>query len=150
MAATIAPANNALGGLSSLGGNAQSSGQFQAMYHASGIPRNLRNSTGPSNPQMPPQPQGGTFTPFSKFNTKLYQKHLQAVEQAKLASVDGSFDGKQLRKSVYRKTIDYNSSVVKYLQNRIWMRDSRDRRAIQPDNLYHSEVKIGSSCHIKI
>ena len=119
-----------------VGGNAN----FQ--NYALGIPRSHRppNAGAPSGiPQVPTQ--GGTFTSFSKFNTKLYQKHLQAVEAAKNASGDGTFDGKQLRKSVYRKTIDYNSSVVKYLQNRIWMRDSRDRRAIQPDNLYHSEVR---------
>ena len=135
MAATMA--NAPQGG----GGNNGPNQNFQ--NYALGIPRNLRtpannNTVSPSNTL---QPQGGTFTAFSKFNTKLFQKHVQAVEAAKNASADGTFDGKQLRKSVYRKTIDYNSSVVKYLQSRIWMRDSRDRRAIQPDNLYHSEVR---------
>lgn len=121
-----------------LGGGGNGGTNFQ--NYAPGIPRNrVPSNNGVPTPSVQ-QAQGGTFTAFSKFNTKLYQKHLQAVEAAKSASADGTFDGKQLRKSVYRKTIDYNSSVVKYLQNRIWMRDSRDRRAIQPDNLYHSEV----------
>lgn len=139
MATTVAPVNIPLGGGSGGGGGG---GNASFQNYAPGIPRNLRtpnNNPAPTgNPQQPAQ--GGTFTSFSKFNTKLYQKHLQAVEAAKNASGDGSFDGKQLRKSVYRKTIDYNSSVVKYLQSRVWMRDSRDRRAIQPDNLYHSEL----------
>jgi len=127
---------NAGGGVGSVGNN----NNFQNF--APGIPRTQRAQNagipgGGGSSQM--TTHGGAFTSFSKFNTKLYQKHLQAVEAAKNASGDGTFDGKQLRKSVYRKTIDYNSSVVKYLQNRIWMRDFRDRRAIQPDNLYHSE-----------
>ncbi|XP_077361831.1 pre-mRNA 3' end processing protein WDR33 isoform X2 [Festucalex cinctus] len=44
-----------------------------------------------------------------------------------------TFDGKRMRKAVNRKTIDYNPSVIRYLQNRQWQRDHRDRRAIQPD-----------------
>ncbi|XP_013416027.1 pre-mRNA 3' end processing protein WDR33 [Lingula anatina] len=51
-----------------------------------------------------------------------------------------TFDGKRLRKSVYRKTIDYNTSMIQMLENRIWQRDHRDRRALQPDSLYHSEL----------
>ncbi|XP_035489860.2 pre-mRNA 3' end processing protein WDR33 [Scophthalmus maximus] len=44
-----------------------------------------------------------------------------------------TFDGKRMRKAVNRKTIDYNPSVIRYLQNRVWQRDHRDFRAIQPD-----------------
>lgn len=44
-----------------------------------------------------------------------------------------TFDGKRMRKAVNRKTIDYNPSVIRYLQNRVWQRDHRDLRAIQPD-----------------
>lgn len=73
------------------------------------------------------------------------------------------FDGKRLRKSVMRKTVDYNASIVNSLevslrgkklpeehhpssilyscsifafQYRIWQRDWRDRRALQPENIY--------------
>lgn len=68
------------------------------------------------------------------------------------------FDGKRLRKSVMRKTVDYNASIVNalevcvavraelglilmnflrcFLQSRIWQRDWRDRRALQPENIY--------------
>uniref|UniRef100_UPI00358E2772 pre-mRNA 3' end processing protein WDR33-like isoform X2 n=1 Tax=Myxine glutinosa TaxID=7769 RepID=UPI00358E2772 len=51
-----------------------------------------------------------------------------------------TFDGKRMRRSVNRKTIDYNSSIVKYLENRVWQRDSRDMRAIQPDPSYYGDL----------
>lgn len=50
------------------------------------------------------------------------------------------FDGKRLRKSVMRKTVDYNSSIVRALENRVWQRDYRDRRALQPENIYCPEM----------
>lgn len=69
------------------------------------------------------------------------------------------FDGKRLRKSVMRKTVDYNAAIIKVLQvsrtcnliylilhiilynfyvwqNRVWQRDFRDRQALQPDPMY--------------
>uniref|UniRef100_A0A6P7EXK3 Pre-mRNA 3' end processing protein WDR33 n=1 Tax=Diabrotica virgifera virgifera TaxID=50390 RepID=A0A6P7EXK3_DIAVI len=50
------------------------------------------------------------------------------------------FDGKRLRKSVMRKTVDYNSSIIKELENRVWQRDYRDRRALQPDAMYYPDL----------
>ncbi|VEN62702.1 unnamed protein product [Callosobruchus maculatus] len=50
------------------------------------------------------------------------------------------FDGKRLRKSVMRKTVDYNSSIIKDLENRVWQRDYRDRRALQPDAMYYPDL----------
>ncbi|KAL3283555.1 hypothetical protein HHI36_006694 [Cryptolaemus montrouzieri] len=50
------------------------------------------------------------------------------------------FDGKRLRKSVMRKTVDYNSSIIKELENRVWQRDYRDRRALQPDVMYYPDM----------
>ncbi|CAL1541021.1 unnamed protein product, partial [Lymnaea stagnalis] len=46
------------------------------------------------------------------------------------------YDGKRMRKAIHRKTVDYNPSVFKYLQNRVWQRDRRDEHQIQPDSLY--------------
>ncbi|XP_076472222.1 uncharacterized protein LOC143301721 isoform X2 [Babylonia areolata] len=51
-----------------------------------------------------------------------------------------SFDGKRMRKAIHRKTIDYNSSMIHYLENRVFQRDHRDRRAIQPDGLYTPQL----------
>lgn len=37
------------------------------------------------------------------------------------------FDGKRLRKTMMRKTIDYSSSFLNMIQDRVWQRDYRDR-----------------------
>lgn len=50
------------------------------------------------------------------------------------------FDGKRMRKAVHRKTVDYNSAVIQYLENRCWQRDYRDARAIMPDSLYQIDL----------
>lgn len=42
------------------------------------------------------------------------------------------FDGKRMRKPVHRRTVDYSSTVVRYIQNRTWQRDCRDAPALQP------------------
>jgi polyadenylation factor subunit 2 len=50
------------------------------------------------------------------------------------------FDGKRLRKTMMRKTVDYNSSFGNMLHNRVWARDYRDRRAIQPDISFYPDI----------
>uniref|UniRef100_A0A182P2K0 WD repeat-containing protein 48 homolog n=1 Tax=Anopheles epiroticus TaxID=199890 RepID=A0A182P2K0_9DIPT len=50
------------------------------------------------------------------------------------------FDGKRLRKSVMRKTVDYNAAIIKALESRTWQRDHRDRRALQPESIYIPEL----------
>ncbi|KAL3699938.1 hypothetical protein R1sor_017960 [Riccia sorocarpa] len=42
------------------------------------------------------------------------------------------FDGKRMRKPVHRRTVDYSSTVVRYLQVRMWQRDVRDAHILQP------------------
>lgn len=54
------------------------------------------------------------------------------------------FDGKRLRKAIARKTVDYNTSVVKMLEARVWQR-SRDRRLLQPDVGYYTEVSADAT-----
>lgn len=55
---------------------------------------------------------------------------------------NAEFDGKRLRKAVARKTVDYNSSIVKMLESRLWQRDYRDNRVVQPDIAYYTQVFI--------
>ncbi|XP_017874897.1 PREDICTED: pre-mRNA 3' end processing protein WDR33 [Drosophila arizonae] len=55
------------------------------------------------------------------------------------------FDGKRLRKSVMRKTVDYNASIIKALEARLWQRDYRDRLALQPDSIYVPQMLPPSS-----
>lgn len=49
---------------------------------------------------------------------------------------EDDFDGKRPRKSMMRRTVDYNSSFLSLLERRVWQRDGRDRRALQPDSMY--------------
>eukprot|EP00117_Sycon_ciliatum_P043167 scpid81393/ scgid31290/ pre-mRNA 3&apos; WD repeat-containing protein 33; WD repeat-containing protein WDC146 len=51
-----------------------------------------------------------------------------------------TYDGKSVRKSLNRKTVDYNSSMVRYLQDRTWQRDYRDQPAVQPHRAYHEQM----------
>ncbi|CAL1263888.1 unnamed protein product [Larinioides sclopetarius] len=74
---------------------------------------------------------------FQKPNHVAYTPHKQHMQQS---TQNIEFDGKRLRKAVTRKTVDYNTSVIKYLENRIWQRDYRDRRAVQPDAAYYIEA----------
>ncbi|KAL6613805.1 hypothetical protein ACP70R_036075 [Stipagrostis hirtigluma subsp. patula] len=43
-----------------------------------------------------------------------------------------NFGAKRMRKPVQRRTVDYTSSVVRYVQARMWQRDARDRVTLQP------------------
>jgi len=64
------------------------------------------------------------------------QHHQYQQQQQMMSGMDAGFDGKMLRKTVARKTVDYNSSVMKYLEDRVWKRDFRDDRSLQADPLY--------------
>ncbi|KAG4069500.1 hypothetical protein HA402_006866 [Bradysia odoriphaga] len=70
------------------------------------------------------------FRPFVNFNRG----------PGALPMTQDDFDGKRLRKSVMRKTVDYNAAIIKALENRIWQRDFRDRRALQPESIYAPEM----------
>lgn len=45
---------------------------------------------------------------------------------------DDSFAAKRMRKIGQRRAVDYTSTVVRYMQTRLWQRDSRDRTVLQP------------------
>ena len=75
-------------------------------------------------PQFPPAPPGGGSGP------PVIGPDGQPVE----------FDGKRLRKTMKRKTVDYNSSFINMLHNRVWARDYRDRRAVQPDICFYPDI----------
>ncbi|XP_064611649.1 pre-mRNA 3' end processing protein WDR33-like [Liolophura sinensis] len=84
------------------------------------------------NPRMPLQQQNRAPGNYG------YRQRMEASQNL-------MFDGKRMRKAVHRKTVDYNSSVIKYLENRVWQRDFRDARQIQPDRLYTLEL-VPPSC----
>ncbi|KAG0190935.1 WD repeat-containing protein 33 [Apophysomyces sp. BC1034] len=43
------------------------------------------------------------------------------------------FDGKRMRKAIQRRTVDYNHSLARWMQERTWVRDRRDTRFLRPD-----------------
>lgn len=49
------------------------------------------------------------------------------------AAFDG--DGKRVRKPVHRRTVDYTSTAVRWIQTRMWQRDWRDSTVLQPTPL---------------
>jgi polyadenylation factor subunit 2 len=53
------------------------------------------------------------------------------------------FDGKRPRKSVMRKTVDYNSAFQLMIESRVFQRrDIRgDRPSLQPDVMYYPELQ---------
>ncbi|XP_046743358.1 uncharacterized protein LOC124409648 isoform X1 [Diprion similis] len=75
----------------------------------------------------------GFFKPFRPY-------HAPKVIAGGQDALQDEFDGKRLRKSVMRKTVDYNAAIIKTLENRVWQRDYRDRRALQPDVIYYPDL----------
>ncbi|XP_053739799.1 pre-mRNA 3' end processing protein WDR33 isoform X2 [Synchiropus splendidus] len=69
---------------------------------------------------------------------QLFYKRPDYAQQQAMQQL--TFDGKRMRKAVNRKTIDYNPSVIRHLENRLWQRDHRDFRAIQPDSGCYNEL----------
>lgn len=58
------------------------------------------------NPRMPLQQQNRAPGNYG------YRQRMEASQNL-------MFDGKRMRKAVHRKTVDYNSSVIKYLEVRV-------------------------------
>jgi hypothetical protein len=93
------------------------------------------NSSQSQNTSQPPSQQ---FHKYQKSSTSFYvfqpRPPVPPIYQAT------EFDGKRLRKAIARKTVDYNSSVTKMLESRVWQRDYRDSHALHPDIGYYTEV----------
>ncbi|XP_058846029.1 pre-mRNA 3' end processing protein WDR33 isoform X2 [Acipenser ruthenus] len=69
---------------------------------------------------------------------QLFYKRPDFAQQQAMQQL--TFDGKRMRKAVNRKTIDYNPSVIRHIENRLWQRDYRDLRVIQPDAGYYNDL----------
>ncbi|XP_011261997.1 uncharacterized protein LOC105254794 [Camponotus floridanus] len=93
------------------------------------------NTSGSYQHRYPNHREGsrGFFKPFRPY-------HAPKVIAGGQDTLQDEFDGKRLRKSVMRKTVDYNSSIIKTLEHRVWQRDYRDRRALQPDVIYYPDL----------
>ncbi|CAK1555620.1 unnamed protein product [Leptosia nina] len=101
----------------------------------------------PPNLAMPPPGMGNMGPPLGppgrnniRHNFRPYNYQMRFPPQGPLNMTQDDFDGKRLRKSVMRKTVDYNSSIIKALECRVWQRDWRDRHVLQPDAMYTPEL----------
>jgi polyadenylation factor subunit 2 len=46
------------------------------------------------------------------------------------------FDGKRIRKAIQRRTVDYNSDILRYFETKMMARSYRDYLAIQPESTF--------------
>ncbi len=60
--------------------------------------------------------QGGMNQPPASFGQSPQMGGVQGFGQSQMQPGDVGFDGKMLRKAMARKTIDYNTSAVRYLE----------------------------------
>ena len=44
------------------------------------------------------------------------------------------FDGKRIRKAVVRRPVDYNSTIIRYLEERHFRKDKRVNLLLEPDD----------------
>lgn len=104
----------------------------------------------PPNLGMPPPGMGmgmGMGPPMGppgrnnmRHNFRPFNYQMRFPPQGPLNMTQDDFDGKRLRKSVMRKTVDYNAAIIKALECRVWQRDWRDRHALQPDAMYTPDL----------
>lgn len=66
-------------------------------------------------PSFQPQPQGYQPRPYNP-NFHHHKPFYKSYNKHGMGAIQDDFDGKRLRKSVMRKTIDYNSSIVSALE----------------------------------
>ncbi|KAH3823225.1 hypothetical protein DPMN_125024 [Dreissena polymorpha] len=104
---------------------------------------NLANQQPPPDGGRPGAADGGRPGAAPVYNATKFSGNLETEMS------NPSFDGRRIRKTMVRKTVDYNTCIVKYLENRIWQRDWRDCRAIQPDSLYQLEMTPPADMHRK-
>ncbi|KAF5469828.1 hypothetical protein F2P56_010387 [Juglans regia] len=81
---------------------------------------------GPPPPPMMRQPSASSSTLAPDYH------HPSAQAPPPYDAHGDSFAAKRMRKLTQRRAVDYTSTVVRYMQIRMWQRDSRDRTTLQP------------------
>ncbi|XP_028168690.1 pre-mRNA 3' end processing protein WDR33 [Ostrinia nubilalis] len=95
---------------------------------------------GMGGPPMGPPMMGPPGRNNMRHNFRPFNYQMRFPPQGPLNMTQDDFDGKRLRKSVMRKTVDYNAAIIKALECRVWQRDWRDRHALQPDAMYTPDL----------
>ncbi|KAJ8755935.1 hypothetical protein K2173_024480 [Erythroxylum novogranatense] len=84
--------------------------------------------------QQPPPPQGMMMMrqPSASSTTLNPPEYHHSSAPPSFDAHGDGFGAKRMRKLTQRRAVDYTSTVVRYIQNRMWQQDSRDRTALQP------------------
>ncbi|KAL5720002.1 hypothetical protein ACHQM5_012718 [Ranunculus cassubicifolius] len=82
-------------------------------------------------PPPPPMRQGSASSTNINPDYHHQQQQPQGPPPGPYDAHGDAFAAKRVRK-VHRKAVDYTSTVVRYMQVRMWQRDSRDRTVLQP------------------
>ncbi|GAB5589750.1 pre-mRNA cleavage and polyadenylation factor (CPF) complex subunit [Umbelopsis nana] len=78
------------------------------------------DSTRPSEGGAPPR-----FTPRPPRTPGQEDRYVPASKMV--------FDGKRMRGRIQRRTVDYNHTIARWYQQRLWQRDRRDHKFLRPD-----------------
>ncbi|KAL6129403.1 hypothetical protein ACLB2K_072754 [Fragaria x ananassa] len=84
-------------------------------------------------PQQPPPPM--MRQPSASSTNMAPEYHHPSAPGPPVPPYDAHGDGfgaKRNRKQTQRRAVDYTSTVVRYMQTRMWQRDARDRTVLQP------------------
>ena len=100
----------------------------------------------PTMPAPTQRPPFGNSVRPAMFRFQRFQSVAQQVANTGVVPDDLVYDAKRMRKSVYRKTIDYNSAMLISLENRIWQRDIRDQVFIFLRVPIDSLLTLDSNC----
>ncbi|CAA0808954.1 Flowering time control protein FY [Striga hermonthica] len=114
--------------------------QFHHQQQPHDFPRGPHLPPGPPPPQIMRQPSASSTTlnpPPPDFHHH-HQQHQHPSAQPPFSGQPpydahaDSFAAKRMRKIGQRRAVDYTSTVVRYVQARMFQRDSRDRTVLQP------------------
>ncbi|XP_065868188.1 flowering time control protein FY isoform X2 [Euphorbia lathyris] len=83
----------------------------------------------PPPPQMIRQPSASSTTLNSQ---DYHQPSAPGPPPPNFDAHGDNFGAKRMRKLTQRRAVDYTTTVVRYMQTRLWQRDSRDRTILQP------------------
>ncbi|XP_022748405.1 flowering time control protein FY-like isoform X2 [Durio zibethinus] len=81
----------------------------------------------PPPPQMMRQPSASSSTLNSEYHHPAPHSQIPPYD-----AHGDNFAAKRMRKLTQRRAVDYTSTVVRYMQIRMWQWDSRDRTTLQP------------------
>ncbi|GMH27042.1 hypothetical protein Nepgr_028885 [Nepenthes gracilis] len=80
----------------------------------------------------PPHPPMMMRQPSASSSTNLAPDYHHPPGAPPYDAHGDSFAAKRMRKLTQRRAVDYTSTVVRYIQVRMWQRDVRDRTSLQP------------------